>query len=199
VLFKFNAPVPFNVAMLCALVVKFTRPAFESTVAFASVAASIKFNVAPLDTPTLNPASAPEPFNVNVPAVTLVAPVKVLAPLDVNVPAPSFVKEPLPSANTPLAITLPAPPKLTPKSAELIPPLNVNTSASLLIRVALASVIAPPKLLLPIMLRNAPSLEIPVPFSVNPSEPTAIPPCNCNAAPVETVVAPAVVPRAVAF
>ena len=46
---------------------------------------------------------------------------------------------------------------------------------------------------------KAPSVLIPVPFNVNASAPIVIPPDNCNAAPLATVVPPAIVPRAVLF
>ena len=48
------------------------------------------------------------------------------------------------------------------------------------------------------MLRSAPPLEIPVPFKVKASAPTAIPPWISKAAPLVTEVLAAVVPSAVA-
>ena len=43
-------------------------------------------------------------------------------------------------------------------------------------------------MLLPDRFCNAPSLEMPVPLSVRASPATAIPPCNCRAAPLTTIV-----------
>ena len=62
-----------------------------------------------------------------------------------------------------------------------------------------ANVIAPLHELVPLMLRNAPSLAMPLPLRVKASAPTAILPWICSAAPTFTVVPPAVVPSAVAF
>ena len=55
----------------------------------------------------------------------------------------------------------------------------------------------PAHLLLPLMLRRAPlAAPTPWPRSVRASPVTVMPPCSCSAAPLATVVPPAVVPRA---
>ena len=61
-------------------------------------------------------------------------------------------------------------------------------------RLALASVIAPLTVLLPLTLRSAPPLLMPVPFSVKASA-SVMPPDNSSAAPASTVVPPADVPK----
>lgn len=121
-----------------------------------------------------------------------------LAAESVNVPAPSLVKVPDVVPITPLIVVLPAPPTVNALAPEVAPD-NVNVPASEFIRVALPRVIAPLQLFVPLMFLKAPSVEIPVPFSVNASAPTEIPPWICNAAPPVTDTPPAVVPVAVAF
>ena len=170
-----------------------------STVVDVSAARLPTAKVAPPLTATAPLAREPEPLRFNVPAVTFVAPVNVFTPLKVSTPLPSFVNEPAPSASTPLAAMSPEPPKVTPRSAADNVPPNVNKPESELIRVAVFSVSEPPKMLVPEILRNAPLLAAPVPLKVSGSAPTEMLPCNCNAAPSATVVAPAVVPSAAPF
>ena len=66
---------------------------------------------------------------------------------------------------------------------------NVPESESMMV-VATASVIPPVQVLLPERLRNAPLLVTPAPSSVSNSPATVMPPCNCNCAPLATVVPP---------
>ena len=101
---------------------------------------------------------------------------------------------------TPETVTLPAPPKVRELEPLFKAPESVSVSASELIRVAPVLVIAPAKLLFPLMLRNAPVLEIPSPISeVMALAPTLMPPLKRKAAPVPTEIEPAVVPSAAAF
>ncbi len=95
-------------------------------------------------------------------------------------------------------VTLPAPPTVSSCPVPVLVPLSVRVPASELIREALPSVIAPLNVLLPLVLRNAPPPEIPVPLSVRASA-TVMTPVTLRAAPLATVVSPAVVPSAVAF
>jgi len=82
----------------------------------------------------------------------------------------------------------------------LIAPDKVKVPASELIRTAfVASVIAPPHVLLPLMFLSAPAEDTPSLLSVNASAPTVIPPCSSNAAPEATLTPPVVVPKALAF
>ena len=77
--------------------------------------------------------------------------------------------------------------------------LNVREPLSELIRAALPSVTVPCHTFVPLMLRRAPSEEIPVPLSVRASAPTVMVFWIWSAAPPVTVVPAAVVPSAVAF
>ena len=114
-------------------------------------------------------------------------------------PAPSFVTVPVPVVIPVVDIpTSPAPPKVKLIFVAVIPPEMVFVPASALIRDAVFKVIAPDHELVPEMKRKAPSVEIPVPFSVNVS-PTTAAPCNCKAAPEVTDVPEAEVPKPVAF
>ena len=116
-------------------------------------------------------------------------------------PVPSFVSVPEVDVLMPDVerVVAPEPPTVRANPLPVIPPVRVKVPESELIRDAEPSVIAPDQELLPETLRRAPADEIPVPFKVNASAPTEIPPCSSSAAPVETVTPPAVVPVAVAF
>src|SRR6476469_6148363 len=96
-------------------------------------------------------------------------------------------------------VVLPAPPTVKLSPVPVIPPESVNVPASELIRDAVPNVIAPDQVLLLAKLRNAPPLEIPVPFKVIASPMERPLPSTCTAAPVVTLVVPAVVPSAVLF
>jgi hypothetical protein len=99
-------------------------------------------------------------------------------------------------------VVFPDPPKVT---AVLVPVIalpeltsKVNVSLSELILVVPDNVIKPAIELLPEIFLKAPPFEIPVPTKVISSPAaSAIPPINSKAAPLETEVFPAVVPRAV--
>ena len=119
-------------------------------------------------------------------------------PLRVRVPVPLTVRPPVP-LTTPLNPMLPAPVSVRRKPPLVNAPLKVSVPASDPIVAAEPSVIALLMLLVPLMLRSAPSLETPLPLSVNASAPTAMLPCICKAAPLLTVVPAAVVPSPVAF
>ena len=80
-----------------------------------------------------------------------------------------------------------------------MPPVIVKVSASVAIEDPVAKVMAPAYELLPEMLRKAPPLLMPVPFKDKASAPTAMPPVNSKAAPLTTVIVPAVVPAPVAL
>ena len=64
---------------------------------------------------------------------------------------------------------------------------------------AAASVMAPLQELLPLVLRSAPPPLTPVPLRLEVSPATVMPPCNCNCAPLATVVPELVVPSAEEF
>ncbi len=115
-------------------------------------------------------------------------------------PAPSLVSVPPVPVLRPLAeiVTLPVPPTVSACPVPVLVPLSVSVPESELMRVAPPSVMAPLKVLLPLMLRSAPSSAIPVPLSVRASV-TVMPPCTCRAPPLATVVAAAVVPSAAAL
>ena len=116
-------------------------------------------------------------FNASTPAFTVVVPEKVLAdaPLNVKVPEPFIVRPPVP-LTTPLKVIFPAPVSVRRKPPLVKAPLRVNVPASDAIVVAEPSVTEPLMLLLPLMLRMAPSFETPLPFRVSASAPTAMPP-----------------------
>ena len=120
-----------------------------------------------------------------------------MAPDSVQAPVPSFVTE-LVEAIGPEMEPLPAPPRVRAKVEPVIPVPAVSESvpASELIRLAEPRVTVPCQVLLPLMLRRAPSVEKPVPFKVRASAPTVIPPCSWSAAPEVTEVPAAVPPRA---
>ena len=118
-------------------------------------------------------------------------------------PLPSLVSVPEPVVMVPATMPLPVPPKvrfvLVPVML-LAAVLKVRLSASELISTPLEpNVTVPCQTLLPLMLRSAPSAEIPVPLSVSDSAPTVMLFWICKAAPEVTEVPAAVVPRAVAF
>src|SRR6266481_4857276 len=96
-------------------------------------------------------------------------------------------------------VVLPAPPTVKLCPVPVIPPLRVNVPASELIREADPRVMPPDQVLLLARLRSAPPLEIPVPFNVIGSAMERPLPSICTAAPLATVVAPAVVPSALLF
>ena len=73
-------------------------------------------------------------------------------------------------------VTFPAPLSVKRKPPLFTLPLSVNVPESELIVLAEPKVIAPAKLLLPLIFRNAPSLAMPEPFNVSVSVPTAMPP-----------------------
>ena len=115
-----------------------------------------------------------------------------LALVNVSVPPPSLVKPADPIVIVPGTVMLPLPPKVTAiLVGELIAllALSVSVPASLLILVAVDSVvIVPPQVLLPLMLRSTPSELTPNPLMVSGNAPMVIPPCSCNVAPLATVV-----------
>jgi hypothetical protein len=112
---------------------------------------------------------------LSVPALIVVVPVYVFKAFKASVPAPFLVRDILV-------------PEITPEIVRL--------SASTPIAEVAVEVIAPCQVLFPEIFLKAPSLETPLPLKVKDSVPTVMPPCICKAAPDETVVAPAVVPRA---
>jgi hypothetical protein len=120
------------------------------------------FKTAPLATvvPLAALPSALFVFTCNVPALIVVLPVKVFEPLRVSVPLSFLTRAPVPLI-TPLSAILPAPPKVAVKPPFTIPALKVKVPASEYIVVAEASVMAPPKVLLPLKFRKAPKLETP--------------------------------------
>ena len=65
--------------------------------------------------------------------------------------------------------------------------------------VAAPSVMTPPQVLSFVRLRNAPLPSRPLPLKLSASFVTKIPPCNCNTAPLATVVPRLVPPRAEGF
>src|SRR2546422_540763 len=140
----------------------------------------------------------PAPVSVSPNPEPVIVPVLVR----VSVPAPSLVRVPLVPVLIPvvLMVVLPAPPTVKPSPVPVIPPERVNVPASELIRDADPKVMAPDQVLLLARLRSAPPLEIPVPFNVLMGSPMERPlPSTCTAAPLATVVVPAVVPSALLF
>src|SRR4029453_11690821 len=97
----------------------------------------------------------------------------------------------------PLKMMLPTPVVVSRNPPLLMVPLNVKAPASDAMVEADPSVTGPLQEFVPLMLPNAPSFEMPLPFNVNVSAPTKIPFKICNAAPLATVVPDAVVPNAV--
>ena len=156
----------------------------------------------PLIAMVLATETVPTP-SVSVPALIVVEPVQLFAPLRFQVPAPSLVKLPLPRLTAP--VTLEVPP-VTPMVRSVFTPViplawvRVQVLFSELMREELAKVIEPAKFLSPPRLRNAPSLDTPVPFRISASAPMLpLVAVSCKDAPAETVVPPAVVPKAVAL
>ena len=141
------------------------------------------------------PVVEPAPI-CNLPAVIVMAPLKVLAAAMVKVPAPSLVSVPVPSDRPVVfTVTLPAPPMVSPRLEDEMPPVRARVPASELMRLAEAKVIAPPSELSPERLRRAPLEEMPPPLSVTASEAIVMPSCRRSSAPEVTEVAPAEVPR----
>ena len=122
-----------------------------------------------------------------------------MAKPSVRVPAPSLVRPPTPPIAAVLIVVLPAPPTVVRKPPLVMPPVRVSVPASLLMREALAWVIAPPQVLVPLMFLKAPAEPTPSEFSVSASAPTVMLPCSSSAAPAATVTPPAVVPVPCAF
>ena len=125
-----------------------------------------------------------------------------LAPLNINVPVPFFVNAPEPVVIVPLINKFPIPETVSVLFVPVIALVAVSFKVSVLIPSACIceapdNVTNPEIVFLPLILLMAP-LPPPVPVMVIAS-PILIPPCICRAAPDATVVAPAVVPKAVAF
>src|SRR4030095_6203370 len=103
---------------------------------------------------------------INIPALTVVAPVYVFVPDKVSAPVPSLVNVPVPVPITELIVVFPAPPIIRPKAPVILPVDCVSVPPSELILDAEANVIVPVHVLLLARLRKAPAAPIPVPFSV---------------------------------
>src|SRR5438034_490393 len=126
-------------------------------------------------------------LTLKVPALMVAVPPKVFAPESVSVPDPDLVSDPL-LLMTPLMVVFPAPPNVIPKVPLSTLPLTVNVPLVEPIVEALARVIAPDQLFVPLTFSSAPAPLTPALFRVNGSAPTAMLPCNCNEALLSTVV-----------
>ena len=104
-----------------------------------------------------------------------------MVPEKVTFPGPSSVTPPVPVVIAPVTFILPLPPKDKLIVDPVIAPMLSVELASAFILAVDPNVIAPPQVLvkLPVpTLLKAPSLETPVPLSVNASAPTVIPPSS---------------------
>ena len=135
----------------------------------------------------------PGALNRTVPALMVVAPVYVFAPPSASSPVPFLISVPAPPPSAPLRIMVPALVNVVANVALRMFASRSSVPASALRVAAAVSVMVPLQELLPPRLRSAPPLARPVPLRLNVSPVTAIPPCNCNCAPLATVV-PSVVP-----
>ena len=108
----------------------------------------------------------------------MVSPVNVFAPDKVKVPSPSLVKVPVPVVIGSAIVKFPAPPNDKANVPVIASPEDTSmvfVPASALILEAEPKVIKPAHEFVPDIKRRAPSVEIPVPFNVNASAPTAAP------------------------
>src|SRR5712692_821415 len=149
----------------------------------------------PLPAPSGMTLAAP---SFKVPALIVVLPANVFAPESVSVPDPDLVNAPV-LLMTPLMVEFPAPPHVRPKVPLSTLPLTVNVPPVEPMVEALARVIAPDQLFVPLTFSSAPAPLTPALFSVNGSVLIEMPPCNCKEAPLSTVVPPLVAPSAEVF
>ena len=109
-----------------------------------------------------------------------VVPVLVLAaaPERVREPVPFLMKPPVVVPTAPERVVSPAPPTVSVRVAPVMPPERVSRPLSLWRVELLPRVTAPVQVLLPEMLRRAPSVAMPVPLSVSGSPLIVMPPCS---------------------
>ena len=134
------------------------------------------------------------------PALTVVTPVYVLAALSVSVPIPDLVRVPVVVAMTPPTVVLPEPVTVRFWAVALMPAVVSVPASDATVAPPAPRVIAPDQVLALARLRMAPVAVIPVPMRLVIGSAIVRPvPSTLIAAPEATVVAPAVVPRLVAF
>ena len=139
------------------------------------------------------------PPTTTLPALIVVAPPKVLEFARVSVPEPFLVRAAdMPPDITPVRLVLLAPVMVRVRvPAEMLPEI-VRVPASDWTEVSPASVIGPPKVLVPLRLRSAPAPPKPAPVRLSGSEATLTEPWSSREAPVATTVPEVASPRPLA-
>ena len=144
---------------------------------------------------TLAP-SVPDTVMLPPDVLIVVVPEYVFEPDNVSVPVPDFVNVPEPVVIAAID-DVPTLSTVNPMSVPVTPPDNVNDEPVSICTSDAANIVTAPEIVfVPLVLRIAPVVEIPVPEIVNASPTNKPTPLICTAAPEATVVAPAVVPRA---
>ena len=162
---------PAVVSVFVALVVLSVILAAESVVSEVAIDATVSSNplrskiaLFAMDTADESEIRPPAVPNFKVPTDTVVAPLYVFTPDKVNVPSPDFVRPPVVVAIAPLIVEVPTESTVRVRVSPVKPPDNVNDEPVSICTSELANnVTAPEIVLVPLVLRIAPTLEVPAP------------------------------------